>query len=416
MPARPHLRTLRLLAGLMAYWGFLDSLNSSAAPFLAQEFGLDDVGITRLFGWMSVGAVGTVALARWADRTGRRRVLLATVFVLGPLALASAAAPALWILLVLQVGVWALKGLLQVLIPVMVTEVAPVEDRATGQGWIGMAGALGAGLTFIIVPAVASLPGGWRWAWVLAAGGLLFLPFLRRALPESPHYERVSAESDEVVGPRVLLESRYRRRSLAGFAVALLHPMAIASTMSWYVYFPVQHLGLDPWIATLSVLVGGGVSLVGFPLGGMLSERWGRRPTFGISSALYALATWAYFEVDAEWSWPLAGLIPALCAMTLLNATTATPLRAALTELFPTALRATFSGAIALAAGVGAVAGYFACSWLTGWLGGLPAAATALGLVMPLAGLVFVGLLPETRGVALEDEDAALAEARRRGR
>lgn len=400
----------------MAYWGFLDSLNSSAAPFLAREFGLDDVGITRLFGWMSVGAVGTVALARWADRTGRRRVLLATVLLLGPLALASAAAPALWILLILQVGVWALKGLLQVLIPVMVTEVAPPEDRAAGQGWIGMAGALGAGLTFLVVPAVASLPGGWRWAWVLAAGGLLFLPFLRRALPESPHYERVTSEADGVVSARVLLESRYRRRTLAGFAVALLHPMAIASTMSWYVYFPVQHLGLDPWIATLSVLVGGGVSLVGFPLGGALCERWGRRPTFGASSALYALATYGYFHVDADSSWPvLAGLIPTLCAMTLLNATTATPLRAALTELFPTALRATFSGAMALAAGAGTVAGYFVCSWLTEWLGSLSLAASALGLVMPLAGVVFVALLPETRGIALEDEDAALAEAQRRG-
>lgn len=399
----------------MAYWGFLDSLNSSAAPFLAQEFGLDDVGITRLFAWMSLGAVGTVALARWADRRGRRRVLIATVVFLGPLCLATAVAPVLGAFLVFQIGVWGLKGLLQVLIPVMVTEVAPIEDRATGQGWVGMAGALGAGLTFILVPALAPLPFGWRWAWVVAAMGLLFVPFLRRALPESPHFERVAASGSAVVGVGVLLRRRYRRRTLAGLAVAFLYPLVIAATQSWFIYYPVQHLGLDPWIATLSVLVGGGVSLVGFPVGGALSGRWGRRPTFGLAAGAYAIANTAYFSVDQDFPLPiLAGLIPALAAMTLLNGMATTPLRASLTELFPTALRATFSGAAALATGLGAVCGYFACSLLTDALGSLSQAVILIGLGMPIAALIFVLLLPETRGIALETEDEALEEERRR--
>ncbi len=406
-------RTLALFAGLMFYWGFLESLNSAAAPFLAQEFGLDDVEITSTFGWMSLGALGTYGLARWADRIGRRRVLLGTLLVLGPLCAASAFATGLKSYVVLQIGVAALKGLMAVLLPVMITEAMPTERRAQGQGIVGMVGSLGAGLAFLMAPIMAELESGWRTAWALGALGLFALPFLRRTLKESSHFEQAERVGDTTrVRLSDLLTPRYRTRTVVVVLVSAIFPFVIASTQSWFVYFPVQHLGLDPVIATASVLVGGAISLGGFPLGGYLSDRWGRRPTFAFASLGYVISTYAYFQIGKDFpGHPAFGLIPAVGIMTLFSSMGAPPMRTAVTELFPTALRATLSGLNAIAIGVGTVAAYFACSLLSDWLGGLPAAATALGFAWPVGALLFWIFLPETRGLHLETEDEALRQS-----
>ncbi len=401
----------------MLYWGFVDSMNGAAAPFLAREFGLDDVGITRTFGWMSIGAVGTYALARWADRTGRRRVLLWTVLLLGPLSLASALAPGLGGFVAAQIGLWGLKGLLAVLLPVMVTEVLPTAERARGQGWVGFAGSLGAGLAFILIASLEDVPGSWRWGWVVASLVVLAVPFLRRAVRESHHYERVATRGDTAeTRVRDLLGPEFRTRTVVVVAIGTLFPFVIAGTQSWFIYYPVEHLGLAPLVATASVLVGGTMSLGGFPLGGFLSERFGRRPTFAVAGLLYAVANYAYYHVGTDFPvHPALGLILSLAVLTLLSAIAAVPFRATATEIFPTALRATVSGATAMGMGVGTVAAYFAASGLSAWLGGLPAAASALGLGLPLAALLFLFFLPESRGLDLELQDDARRGGRRSG-
>ena len=102
------------------------------------------------------------------------------------------------------------------------------------------------------------------------------------------------------------------------------------------------------------------------------------------------------------------GLAGALAAMTMLSAVSAVPMRATATELFPTALRATVSGANAIAMALGTLAAFFTTSGLSALLGGLPVAASLLGLALPLAAAIFLFLLPETRGVEIEEEDEAL--------
>ncbi|MCP3985017.1 MAG: MFS transporter [bacterium] len=407
-------RSVLLLAGLMGYWGFADVLNAAAAPFLAREFGLDDVSISRTFGWISIGALGTYALARWADRRGRRRVLLWTLLLMSPLCILTALAPGLKGFIGVQVFTQAFKGLLVILVPVMVTESLSTETRARGHGWVSLAGSLGAGLGMILVASSENVPGTWRWVWGAAAAGILGVPLLRRVLPESQHFERASAAGDTASAMvRDLLGPRYRRRTIALLIVSGLFPMVIAATQTWLIYFPVQHLGLEPVVATAVVIGGGGVALVGFPLGGHLSERWGRRPTFLVSSVLFTGATWGFYHVSGDFPvHPAFGLALGMVAMSLCSSAGVVPLRAAVTELFPTALRATISGGAAIASALGAITAYFATSVLSAWLGGLPAAASLLSLGMPTAGILFFLALPETRGRAIEDEDSALSTSR----
>ena len=63
------------------------------APFVAKEFGLSDAEVAFVSGVISLGAFGAFALARLADRRGRRLVMRLGFAALGPLSLVTAAAP-----------------------------------------------------------------------------------------------------------------------------------------------------------------------------------------------------------------------------------------------------------------------------------------------------------------------------------
>ena len=73
------------------------------------------------------------------------------------------------------------------------------------------------------------------------------------------------------------------------------------------------------------------------------------------------------------------------------------------TELFPTHLRATYAGWLALATALAGIATHFALSGLTLLLSGLPAAVTLLAVVTVAPALaIFLATVPETRGLTLE--------------
>ena len=73
-----------LLLVLSVYAAYLQALGGITAPFLAADLGLDDAQITAITGFASLGAFGTAALARLADRHGRRGLDMVS-FALQPL-------------------------------------------------------------------------------------------------------------------------------------------------------------------------------------------------------------------------------------------------------------------------------------------------------------------------------------------
>lgn len=396
--------TMATLGGLMAYWGYVDAINMAAAPYLAAEFRLDDSAIAAAFGWTAIGALASLPIARAADRRGRRRVLLLCVLALPPLSLVTAWAPSLSLFVLAQIPVQALKGVLMTVIPVMVAEALPMRRRAGGQALVGLTGALGSGLALMLMAAVADLDGAWRWGWSAAILGGLALPSARRSLTESAHFER-SAASGEAQRSRAreLFRPPLRSRTIGTLVVGSLYPFAINGAQFWLIYHPVRNLGIEPWVATVVVIAGGAVSLAGFPAGGRMCESWGRRYTFASASLVFAVAAWAYYRVPADFA-PHPGVALGACFAVMAFASSAAlvPLRAAGTELFPTRLRGAMSGALALAVAAALVAANFSVALLAALLGGIaPAASLAATAILPAA-VVFLVLLPETRGVELE--------------
>ncbi|MDJ0852375.1 MAG: MFS transporter [Myxococcota bacterium] len=395
---------MAMLGILMGFWGYLDAVNTAAAPHLAREFAIGDRAIAIAFGWTAVGALASLPIARAADRIGRRRVLLGSAAALAPLSLASALAPSLAAFVGCQMLVQALKGVLFTLTPVMVAEAVTTARRARGQAVIGAAGTVGAGLALGLVAACAALPGDWRWAWGAAALFALALPFARGRLAESRRFERAEAAGETRDSTaRELFAPALRTRTAATLAIGVLQPFATTGAQLWIIYHPVRNLGLEPWVATLVVIAGGAFSLVGYAFGGRLCESWGRRGTFVAASVGFVGATLGFYRVPADLE-PHPGLGLGLCfaGMAAAAAMGLVPMRAAATELFPTRLRGAISGALAISAAVAVVAVNFSVALLVTPLGGIAPAASFVSTALLVAAGVFLVAVPETRGLDLE--------------
>lgn len=402
-----------LLFGLIGYGFYVQALGGLTAPFLAEDLRLDESQITALAGWIALGAFGTAALTRLADRRGRRRILLLCFAGLPPLALASAFATSRVSYVVPQIGVNALLGALLTALAVAVAELSLDASRARDQGRFGFFAAMGGAIALGVGAALPWLPGGWRAFWGVAALPLVALPFVRARLVETERFRAARADG-RVATARIgdLLRGAYRQRALGLWAIALLRPVSLAVTSTWPYYHMVKTLGLAPASASLVYLVGGSVGLAGNYLGARWTDTWGRRPTTVAGTVMAVASGIAFFFVPST-AGPL--LVPALCLVMAMNqlatSTFSVADRCIDAELFPTALRATYLGVARLMNAAAGVTAMFGLSLLAGPLGSLANAIALLSVVTLVPALaLFLMVVPETRGMSLEQ---ASMDARR---
>jgi MFS family permease len=406
--AEPRLsEAMRLLLGLSVYAAYLQALPGVTSPFLAAELGLDDAQITAIAGFVSLGAFGTAALARMADRRGRRGLVILCFALLPLLSLGSALAPGIVTYTLSQIGVSALMGALFTGIVVVMIERSSESRRAAGQSWFGLACAAGGGLAIGLAALGNDMPWGWRGFWLVAALPALAIEPVRRALGETERFTRARDDGHVAASrARDLFRGPWRRRSLALLCVASLRPIALIATSAWPYYHMVKSLGLSPVTASLIFFFGGGVGQLGNPLGARLADVWGRRPTAVWGSAVAVATGIAFYWIPLG---PAA--VTELVALTAVNqgATAAFSVadRLLATELFPTPLRATFSGVGGLMGAGAQLVANFGLSLLVAPLGGLVPAISWLSIVTFVpATLIFLAAVPETRGMSLEQAAA----------
>jgi len=393
-------RSHAALLGLMAFWGYASGVNGTVAPFLARSFGLDDAGIARLFAWIGLASAGALLLGRLADRLGRRRLLLFCFAGLPLAAVASAAARDAGEYVVAQLATYALGMTLLSTVAVAIAEHGGTAERARSHGQAGMAFTFAAAGPLVVTAVFADRPGVWRGVWAVAALAVLAWPWMRARLAETPLWAR-SGPSPRALG--ALFRPPYRRRALVASAAAVLVSATELAARTWLVYHPVRALGLAPSVVAALLIGAGGLGLVGFPLGGRLADRLGRRLTFAIAAmagtGCVALFFWGSTHVDA-------GLLPllfvAIFGIAITGNAAVVAFRAHVTELFPTRLRGTLGGLQAVSAAGGWLLAMGAVAGLTARLGGVGSAVTVFVVVsLPLAALLVL-CLPETAGLDLE--------------
>ena len=269
-------------------------------PFLSLILTLATFGVGFL-----LRPIGAVVIGRWADRHGRKPAMMFSFALMGASILGLAltpsyatigpAAPVLVLFWRLCQG-FALGGEVGPTTAFLV-EAAPPARRGLYGAWQGgsqnlanMAGGL-VGVVLAATAGAASLDlWGWRVAFLI---GTVVLPFgliLRRNLPETLHR------------PEAVTLAQPDSATLMASAPVLLRGMALiaASTVSTYVFaymttYAFKTLHMPAGVSLGATLMSGACGLAGGLIGGVLSDRLGRRALMIWPRIAFLLVTWPAF-------------------------------------------------------------------------------------------------------------------------
>ena len=382
-----------------------------AIPALRAEFALDarQAGLLVTVALLS-SAVGGVWFGRLADRFGRTRALALTVLVFSFASLGSATSQSALQLLAWRTilglglgGEWSAGA-------VLVAESVPAAHRGKAIGLMQSGWAIGYLLATLVAGIV--LPWlGWRALFAFGVAPALLVVWIRRRLEEPAAYQRAGAGGDAAAGAM--------HRS-AGWSALFRAPLAaraaIATTLAAAVMF--GYWGLFTWIPSFLAAPieqgGAGLGLVrstgwivpmqlgafaGYLSFGYAADRFGRRKSFAAYLIAAASLVLAYGELVRQ-PWALLALAPALG---FFGHGYFSLFGAQLAELFPTSIRGTAQG---FCYNSGRALSAFAPATI-GALADARGLAAALGATAAffVVGALVVGLLPETRGLELEELD-----------
>src|SRR5262245_37829772 len=367
---RPPLLTRRQwsLLGLVSvvslfeqYDVYLFSLNLA---HIQRELGIDEGQLGLLGGLVRAGALGAVLVTLAADRFGRRRLLLVTVLAYTLLTGATAFAPNATWFVTCQMLARVFSAAESMLAVVVIAEEFDAEHRGWGIGALGAITACGAGLAAVLFGFVDLLPGGWRSLYLVGLVPLLTLAWWRRTMPETERFVALERErgaalrATPALAPFGALLRAYPRRIGMLAAAVWLVGLAVAPAMFFAPKYLQDAQGWSPGGVAVLNFAGGFFAVIGNPLAGWMSDRFGRRPVTAAFTAAAALATIAFYAsggpvVAPLWVLMIFGTLGSEVTLSAYGA-----------EMFPTSQRSTATGVRSFANTLGIVAGLGAVSVL----------------------------------------------------
>lgn len=384
------------------------SIYGIALSQIQQELNWSDENVGAGLSVIRLGAIPAIILAAFADKVGRRMLLIATMLLsaLATLSTAFVQTPEQFVLAQFWTKSFAFAE--EALSIVVVAETVRPHMRGWAVGFLAAMGGLGSGLASVAFGFVDVLPYGWRALYVLGVGPLLLVAWLRRALPET---EKFAAEhvddASQSKGLRARLEPLIRLvRDYPGRAAALaacVMPFGLAITPA--VLFMSKYLqeghGFTPDQVGTTYLVGGAFAVFGNLFAGWASDRVGRKPTVAFALAvttigfglLYTVSDLPVIAVSIIWMFAVFGYFTGEVMFNALGS-----------ELFPTSFRSTASTFRLILYVVSGSIGLLLQSVLFSRFD-LPTQETLIVLLMvtPLAIIATWLLLPETANRDLEE-------------
>jgi putative MFS transporter len=377
----------------LALTGFFETydvaLLTLAAPVLARGLGLT-IG---MFGFgvaiIRLASLASIPVLRLADRWGRRTLLFVSLGIFSVATGMTALATGLVVFVAFQMVARVFLATESTLASLVIAEEFRPYRRGAGLSVLGVVSGAGfgaVGLLMLLIPFTAL---GWRLFYLFALIPLGIVVYLRRNLRETRAFVAARDEHrlQSSFWPSV---GALHRRTLIK-AVALVSAFGFVQTAG---FFYASDLAQNTYgwsgLFTVIVVTAGVFGIVGFLLGGPVSDRVGRKPIVALANVLAAAGTILIFTDQR------ALFVPGFFLDAAAGACFVTVTLAYVAELFPTELRATLSSVVIacqVAAGslglalLGVLSGVVSTSLVMLVLGG-----TLMGSLMMLRGL------PETRG------------------
>jgi MFS family permease len=322
--------------------------------------------------------IGGLVLGLYADRVGRRSMMVVALLVSGLSVIAMAALPTQ-----AQIGVWAMPLAVAIRLiqgfalgaeagtaSAFLMEASAPEHRGLSVSWQGasqaFAGVLGAFvalvLAFQLAPAAFDAY-GWRIAFLVGGLALPYGLYLRRALPETLNLPEARPAASPAAASLKLL-------SAAGYVVLIgaivLAMTAISSaTANYMTTYAEATLGMANDVSIAANLASSIGAAVGVLLGGLISDRIGRRPVMIWPNLLLLIATYPTYLWIVH-SKSAAALWIGSTILTLLTAISGGAFFAAFTESLPKHIRSTsFSVLYSLTIGIFGATTPTAIAWIT---------------------------------------------------
>lgn len=375
--------------------GLLFGMVTQVLTFVAADLG--DGSRSQQAAVLSIirlGVVVTMGAMVLADRVGRRRVALWGFWLSLALTAATAAAPSLAAVTLLQALSRNLAVAALLAVDTIAMEELPAGSRAMATGLGALAYGLGAGIVVLSLPLADLGAGGWRLVFLVS---LLAVPLLwdaSRRLPESARFRRLAEHVDTGERRRI----RGGRLVLLGTMFFLLNLFVAPASQLQNDYLRTER-GFSGALMSVFIVLTSTPGAVGVVVGGRWADTRGRRSA--LIPGLLAIGgfTALFFAVAGPAMWVASLLSSVLGGLAVASLGVLGP------ELFPTARRGSARGMLTGIAVGGAVVGLLGAGALVDRSGYGPTFA-----LLALGPLVAAGLalaVPETRGRELEDLNRA---------
>jgi MFS family permease len=386
-------RTLLLMVGTATLFeGYDRFIASLALPYIGKDLGADEGALGYALAVVRLGALVAIIFGRFADRYGRRRLLIMSVVAYTLATAATGFSTGLIDFALFQLVATIFLTTELALSQVIIAEEFPARMRGLGQGMLGAFGSFGAGLAAMLFPILQRTEYGWRGMYLIGVLPLLLIALLQRHLPETTRWQRT--RSEVLARGRDLLGPRWRTQFLVLTLLSAVASAAAAPAFTFASYRATNAMHWSPGQVSVMILGGGSVGFIGYFLLGRLADGIGRRWIGGLGVIGGAIAIAAFYQTHY--------LMPAFALLIFAESGVLIAINSLGTELFPTDLRATAKAWLTNSSTIGALLGLAAVGALSQIEGGHATVISVLaGLLILHAPLFF--LMRETRHAELEE-------------
>ena len=390
------------MAGGFGQFGAVAALGDVAKAFghlthsatIADQAGLSGTTLGAGLAMIRLASLGGLPVAGFADRFGRRRLLLATLVPgLVLTALAAASQGYWWFVVIFALGRPLLSGA-DAVTQVCAAEHTGPDERAKAMALVAAGYGVGAGLTAIL-HSVALGWLGFRGLFLLALVPVLAMVKVRRWITEPDRFVTTAGTERPlpVLGP---VGPEFRRR-LASVAALSFGLGVITGPANSFVFIYAQNILHQKGYVTALMVVGAGVSgLIGLVAGRWLADSIGRRPTAALGMGGIACCGLVAYSGST------AALVVGYVLGVLTGSFLAPAAGAMVNELFPTSVRASVGGWWVAAGVMGASVGLLVFGGVADIGNRFLLAAAITFLPAAMLACVF-WTLPETRGSEPEE-------------